>query len=688
MADGVFVEHKGKEDEIAFLQYTSGSTGQPKGVTLTHANLLANIRAMGEATEVDSTDIFVSWLPLYHDMGLIGAWFTSLYYAMPLVLMSPLSFLVQPSRWLWTIANHRGSISAAPNFAFELCLKKIPEEKLKNLDLSSLRFLFNGAEPVSPRTIRQFSNKFVKYGFKARALAPVYGLAEVAVGLAFPPPDREPVIDRIQREVLVSKGIAIPVVRQVGEGDDVLEIVACGQPLPGYQIRIVDGAGREVPDRQQGRLEFKGPSATSGYYRNAKATKALFHGKWLDSGDLAYSSEGDIFLTSRVKDIIIRAGRNLYPHQLEEAIGNIEGVRKGCVAVFGATDSVSETEKLVIVAETRLKNENESTRLRKEIDLLAIDILGMPTDDIVIAPPHTVLKTSSGKIRRSAVRELYERGDMFLHPRHLWWQLARLFAKAFASRFQILNRLCKEYLYAGYVKTIFWVLAPSVWLLVAISPNGNTARFIMRQAARLFLKLCSVPVDVTGLEGLPKQRACVIVANHTSYLDGIIIASILPIEFGFVAKGELKKKFFPRVFLRKIDAVFVERFDKQRGVADARRAAAKVKQGLSLFFFPEGTLTRVPGLLPFYMGAFVAATESNVPVIPVAIKGARSILRSGSWFPHKGKISIVISPAISPVGDDWKSAVNLSKQARIAILSQLNEPDLAAEKIKGVATTL
>src|SRR5208282_176125 len=196
----------GKAEDIALLQYTSGSTGNPKGVVLTHANLLANIRAMGQAAQANTSDVFVSWLPLYHDMGLIGAWLGSLYHAIPFVVMSPLTFLTRPERWLWAIHRHRGTLSAAPNFAYELCLRKINDRAIEGLDLSSWRMAFNGAEPVSPHTIQNFQQRYGRYGLRAEALAPVYGLAESAVGLAFPPPGRGPIIDRIQREPFMRGG--------------------------------------------------------------------------------------------------------------------------------------------------------------------------------------------------------------------------------------------------------------------------------------------------------------------------------------------------------------------------------------------------------------------------------------------------------------------------------------------------
>jgi acyl carrier protein len=221
----------------ALIQYTSGSTGDPKGVVLSHDNLLSNIRAMGEQMNAGASDIFVSWLPLYHDMGLIGAWLGTLYYAAPAVIMSPLRFMARPHSWLWAIHRHRATLSAAPNFAFELCLHKVKEKALEGLDLGSLRMVANGAEPVSAETIRRFTARFAPYGFRPEAMAPVYGLAESSVGLAFPPPGRRPIIDRIRREALVRRGEAQP----AGPDEpDAQELVSCGQPLPGHEIRVVD----------------------------------------------------------------------------------------------------------------------------------------------------------------------------------------------------------------------------------------------------------------------------------------------------------------------------------------------------------------------------------------------------------------------------------------------------------------
>ena len=662
--------------DIAFLQYTSGSTGQPKGVVLTHADLLANIRAMGRAIEVDSTDVFVSWLPLYHDMGLIGAWLGSLYYAMTLVLMSPLAFLARPQRWLWTIYRHRGTLAAGPNFAFELCLNRIPDEELDGLDLGSLRLLFNGAEPVSPQTLWRFADRFVRYGLHREAIAPVYGLAEVAVGLAFPPLGRGPLIDRIRRDVFVDEERALP----ADPGDaQALEYVACGQPLPGYEVRIVDGGGRELPDRHQGRLQFRGPSATSGYFRNPEATRALFDGDWLESGDLAYIADGDIYLTSRVKDVIIRGGRNIYPYEVEQAVGELDGVRKGCVAVFGSTDRASGTERLVVMAETRETEAAARAALEAHIAATTHDLLGLPPDEVVLAPPRTVLKTSSGKIRRAASRELYEQGRVGRKPRAVWWQIARLMAASLWPEARRAWRTARHVGYAAYVQALFWLLAPPVWLLVVLLPRAAWRWPAMRAGARLLLRLARVPLRVQGAEHLPKDTACVIVANHASYLDGIVLVAALDIPFSFVAKGELKRQPIARLFLNRIGAQFVERYDKQKGVADARRAADIARRGRALMFFAEGTLRRMPGLLPFHMGAFAAAADAGVPVLPITLRGTRSVLRDGSWFPRRGAIAVLIGEPIVPDGTDWAAAVRLRDAARGQILKRVGEPDLAGE---------
>ncbi len=662
-------------NDIAFLQYTSGSTGNPKGVMLTHANLLANIRAMGHVVQANASDVFVSWLPLYHDMGLIGSWLASLYFGFPIVVMSPLAFLARPQRWLWAIHRHRGTLSAAPNFAYELCLRKIDDSDLEGLDLSSWRYAFNGAEPVSPETITGFQQRFAKYGLKPAAIAPVYGLAESTVGLALQPPGRGPVIDRLQREPFTQSGQALP-----ARDDDAnaLRFVGCGMPLPGHQVRIIGATGFELGERQEGRLEFKGPSSTSGYYRNADATRKLFDGDWLDTGDYAYLSEGEIFLTGRVKDLIIRGGRNIYPYELEQAVGDIPGVRRGCVAVFGSADPATGTERVVVLAETRETDPAARDKLRHVINDCAVDVLGMPADEVVLAPPHTVLKTSSGKIRRAASREFYERGGQSARPAPVWWQFVRLALAGALPQLRRLRRGLIEVLYAAYVWALFSLLAPLVWMAVAASGRPRTTRPLIHRAARLMLWLTRTPLKLSGLKNLPRTP-CVLAINHASYLDGIVLTAALPPDFpcAFVAKREFVDHFVPRLFLRGIGAVFVERFDARQGVEHVEEIAAVLEQGLNPVFFPEGTFDRRPGLLAFRTGAFAIAARAGVPVAPVALRGVRSMLRGDDWFPYRGAATVTFCAPIRPAGTEWQQVMQLRDQVRRAILRHCGEPDLA-----------
>lgn len=666
-------------EDTAFIQYTSGSTGNPKGVILSHTNLLTNIRAMGEAVHVDDTDVVVSWLPLYHDMGLIGCWLSSLYYATPLVLLSPLDFLSRPQRWLRAIHQYRGTLSAAPNFAYEICLTKLQDEDLSGLDLSSWRAAFNGAEPVSPNSIEQFTKRFAAYGFRPEALMPVYGMAECSVGLAFPPFGRGPIIDRILRREFMNSGRAIPA---TDPEQDTLRFVACGRPLAGHEIRIIEPSGRELPERREGRVEFRGPSACSGYFRNPEAADKLFDGEWLDTGDLGYIAGGDIYLTGRTKDVVILAGRNIYPPELEEAVANLPGIRKGNVAVFGSPDPASGTERLVVLAETRETDPEKLSRLQGEINQLAINLVGSPPHEMILAPPQTIPKTSSGKIRRSAARELYEQGLLGKREK-IWRQYLRLTQASARGQLRRCRQSLSALVFAGYAWGLFTLLTPPVWLGVLTMPSLSWRWVWMRTAVRLLARATRTPLMINGLENLPKDRPCILVANHSSYIDAYALVACLPQTFSFVAKSELRSRPLIHWALQRIGTEFVERFDKQKGAEDARRISQRARQGQSLMFFPEGTFTRTPGLRPFHMGAFIAAAEADVPVVPVAIRGTRSILRANFWFPRRGAISIHLGKPLEaedapvPSSDSvWNRALQLRDSSRKYILSFCGEPDL------------
>ncbi|HUZ31592.1 MAG TPA: AMP-binding protein [Xanthobacteraceae bacterium] len=656
----------------ALIQYTSGSTGDPKGVVLSHANLLANIRAIFTAIDATPAEVLMSWLPLYHDMGLIGAWLAPLYVGARCYIMSPLSFLAHPQSWLWACHRYRATISAAPNFAFELCLKQIDDADRKGLDLSSLRFVANGAEPVSIHTLRRFIERFGPYGFKASAMAPVYGLAECAVAVALPPPGREPLIDRVNREALTSRGIAEP-----AAADDAraIEIVACGRPLPGHEIRIVDDAGREVEERREGRLEFRGPSATSGYFHNETKTRELFRNGWLDSGDRAYIASGDVFITGRIKDIIIRAGQHIYPQELEEAIGEIDGFVKGGIAAFGVTDPASGTERIVVLGETGQADSAKRETLVTAARNAATAIIGSPPDDIVLLDPGTVPKTSSGKIRRAAAREHYLTRQFNLPSRALRRQIMRLWLAGIGGRLERLRWAAGERVYAVWWWAVLAICVAAGAVAVIAMPRRSWRWTCVRALARAALDAMRIPLAVNGIERLPKGRA-LLVFNHASYVDAIVLAATLPYEPAYLVKGELSGQFFAGPLLRKLGVLFVERYDLAGGIADTTAATALAQAGRLLVMFPEGTFTRQPGLLQFFTGAFKIASEAGIPVYPGVLRGTRSILRGDQWFPRRGRVDVEILDPITPRGTDFDAILRLRDAARQAVLARCGEPNL------------
>jgi 1-acyl-sn-glycerol-3-phosphate acyltransferase len=664
-------------DTIALIQYTSGSTGDPKGVVLTHANLLANIRAMGEALDASSSDVFVSWLPLYHDMGLIGAWLGTLHYGVPTVIMPPLAFLADPGRWLRAIGRHRATLSAAPNFAFELCCKNVRDEDIKDLDLSSLRMLLNGAEPVSPATIARFTARFASYGFLPKAMAPVYGLAENSVGLTFPPVGRGPIVDRVQRSTLSHEGQAAPA---WPEDATALEFVACGWPIAGHEVRIVDETDAELPERMEGRLQFKGPSATQGYFRDDEKTKALFDGEWLESGDRAYIAGGDVFITGRIKDMIIKAGRNIYPHELEELVGGVEGVRKGCVAAFASTFGGADTERLVLLVETHLAESAEIEALRDRIVEVTKTQLDVAPDEVVLARPHTVPKTSSGKLRRSAARTLYESGLLSKKGYGLWWQLTRLYLSGLGRRARRLRRRVFELVYAGYWWALLVAGASIVWCLVLLLPSRRWRHMAIHYGACSFLWLTGLSPKVEVEESMP-ARNVLLAVNHSSYLDPLVLSAVIPGRLTFVAKKELAGQRVAGPFLRRTGTLFVRRTDVKGGVEDTRKVLEASLTGERIVSFPEGTLTRMAGLLGFHVGSFLVAVEAGIPVVPIVISGTRSALRGSQWFPRPSNIDVHIGKAVRADGSDFSAAIRLRDAVRARMLALSGEPDLALEKV-------
>jgi 1-acyl-sn-glycerol-3-phosphate acyltransferase len=660
-----------RADDTALIQYTSGSTGSPKGVVLAHRHLLANIRAMGEAMAATPADVVVSWLPLYHDMGLIGAWLSSLYFGFELVVMPPTAFLARPIRWLEAVSAHGGTLSPSPNFGYELCLRHVSDDELADLDLSTWRMAFNGAEPVNPETIRRFSERLVPHGFRPEAMTPVYGLAEAGVGLTFPPLRRGPVVDVVDRRVLVRSGRAQP---SALYDPTALRFVACGRPLPGYQVRVVDTSGKELAERHEGRIEFTGPSATPGYFRNEEATRTLRRSGWLDTGDLGYIAMGDLYLTGRSKDIIIRAGRNLHPDELEDAVGNLPGARKGCVAVFASSDARLGTERLVVLAESRLRDADALDELRHRITALTVDLLGTPPDDVVLAPPGAVLKTSSGKIRRAACRQIYEEGNIGRRTSPVRWQITLFAVRSAGPQVHRAARTMAGLLYALYAWTIMLVVGVPVWLLVTVLPTLRLRWVVLRAAGRVVCRLSGVPLAVTG--SVPESGPFVVVANHASFIDSLVLVVCLREPVAFVAGGELATQRVAGPFLRRLGCEFVDQERPLQRSSDAARITEVLKAGRRVGFFPEGSLHRAAGLRPFHLGAFAASTDSGAPIVPVGIGGSRDVVRPGGRFPRRGAIHVAIGDPISPSGKGWAATLELRDRVRVAILTLSGEPEL------------
>ena len=664
--------------DLALIQYTSGSTGDPKGVCLTHANLLANIRAIGAGVNVRPTDVAASWLPLYHDMGLIGTWLASIVWGIPMALMSPLAFLARPERWLWAIHQHRATLSAAPNFAFELCLRKVRDDAIEGLDLSSWRCALNGSEPVSASTVERFSRRFERYGFDPRALMPVYGLAECAVALSFPPPGRGVVVDRVRRDDVEATRRAVPA---SPTDEHALRFVSVGRPLLQHAIRLLDDHDREVGDRVIGRLVFRGPSALSQYRDNPAATARTVRADgWVESGDLAYRANDELFITGRAKDLIIKGGRNVLPQDIEEVAAAVDGVRKGCVVAFGVPDETAGTERLVVVAEPAVA-ELDARTLETAIVHAVATATGLPPDVVVIVPQRTIPKTSSGKLQRSEARSLYLTGRLGRSTKPPLALRLRLALGGLAAVVRRAVTRVGRWLFTVYLVVVGAVAAIVVgvplWVLLAALPGRRPALSLSRVASRIALGIAWCRVTTEGLEHLSSARPLVLVSNHASFADVVALIAALPLDFVFVAKRELLAWPVIGMILRKARHLTVERLETAESVADAARTTDAIRGGEVVLFFPEGTFTRAAGLRPFRMGAFEAAVSTGASLVPIALRGTRRILASGRWIPHPGRISVWVGGPITPTaGGGWRAAIDLRNAAADAIAAHCGEPRL------------
>jgi fatty-acyl-CoA synthase len=387
-------------DRLAILQFTSGSTSDPKGVALPHRAVASNLDAIAIAAELDpDNDVLVSWLPLYHDMGLVGLLTLSMTTGTDLVLGAPQDFMASPLRWMQWISDYGGTATAGPNFSWVLTTRAL--QRASGLDLSSLRIALNGAEPVDPDTVEAFIAAAGQHGMRPGAVFPAFGMAEVAIAGTFPPPLAGLRTDSVDLRVLESENYAAPL---DPTEPGARRLAKLGKPVPGLEIRIVDpNTGAELAEREVGELEIRGTSVCNGYYNDLTATEALFHDGWLRTGDLAYLVDGELVMCGRIKDVIIVGGRNVFPEDIERAVGGVDGVRAGNVIAFGV-EGRNHKEAIVVVAETKLADTKE---LHATINEHVRAVVGVPAKEIVLVPPGTLPKTSSGKLQRSLCRDLY-----------------------------------------------------------------------------------------------------------------------------------------------------------------------------------------------------------------------------------------------------------------------------------------
>ncbi len=405
-------------EDVAFLQFTSGSTSRPKGVTLTHANLAANIRCIGEhGLRLTNDDVAVSWLPLYHDMGLIGFVLTPLFHRVPVHFLPALTFLKRPVTWLQAFTRVGGTIAYAPNFAYALCVKRIKAADLEGLSLDRWRVAGCGAEPIRPETLEAFGDTFSGIGFKREAFLPSYGMAESSLAIAFTELGEGMKTIAVHGPTLWENGQ----VRTVADDDETaVRLVSCGPQFPEHEVRVFapEDATSATPLAADvvGELRIRGPSVMRGYWEDVERTRDSFAGPWLKTGDLGFLHDEHVFICGRSKEVVIVNGRNYYPQDMEWEASKIAGVRKGNVVAFGARDPSGlerDRERVVLAFEVQEPERlGAPTALLTEVRKAVQEGMGLTLDDVVALPPGALPKTSSGKLQRAKTRELYETGEL------------------------------------------------------------------------------------------------------------------------------------------------------------------------------------------------------------------------------------------------------------------------------------
>jgi 1-acyl-sn-glycerol-3-phosphate acyltransferase len=505
-------------------------------------------------------------------------------------------------------------------------------------------------------------------------MMPVYGLAESTVALAVPPIHRGPRVEHVEREPFEKEGQALSA---EPTSHNPHRFVSAGRPVQDHEVRIVDDEGKPVAERVEGTLEFRGPSTMQGYYRNEEATRTISRaGGWLSSGDRAFLSDGEIFVTGRAKDIIIRAGRNIYPQEVESIVEDVPAVRRGCVAAFGVSDERRGTEKMIVVAETRSRSEEEKRKIAFEIEEHLVDLFGAPADDVVVVPPGTIPKTSSGKLRRSSCREKYLSGEI-VRRKASSALILRLAAMELGLRTKRAVGQSARWCYGIYALSLALFTVFPVWLLALVIPSRHIVSMIARLGARAYLFLSACRLHVRGQEHLiSSETPVILVSNHASYLDSIPLTAALPIDYAYVVKQEVGSWPIFRTIIHRLGHVLLDRSDPKGSLAGTEKLRQNLRKGRSVLFFPEGTFTAATGLRPFKLGAFKLAAENDLPVVPIALVGTRRWLRDTTWLPRRSDLEVVVEEPIRSHSSDITEVVRVRDEAAERIARHIGEPKL------------
>jgi acyl-CoA synthetase (AMP-forming)/AMP-acid ligase II len=393
-----------RETDIVLLQHSSGSTGLQKGVALSHRAVLNQLNAYAESIRLTRDDVIVSWLPLYHDMGLVACFLLPILRGVPVVQMSPFDWVRAPYRLLRSISDYRGTLTWLPNFAYNFCAQKIRDRDLEGVDLSSWRLSVNCSEPVRFQSHEMFFERFKSYGLRLETLQTSFAMAENVFAMTQSDLGAPPPVDNVDRESFVSEKIARPAF----DGRPATQMMSSGKPIPNTRVRIVDGKGHDLPERHVGEIAIQSNCMLSGYYNRSDLTKKAFlSGGWYLTGDYGYLADGDFFVVGRKKDLIIVGGKNVYPQDLESLACEVPGVHPGRTVAFGLFDESQGTEEVVIVAEINSRDESEFERVASEIRQHVTKNSAVALRHVRVVGPKWVLKTSSGKVARTANKEKF-----------------------------------------------------------------------------------------------------------------------------------------------------------------------------------------------------------------------------------------------------------------------------------------